>query len=471
MNDKNETEATPTGSSSSPRPAWRRYWWILPIAAALIVLFVRALGTPGGDGPTRTQRATPVRAAEIQRGGLNVLSSYAGELTGEISDIAAQVPGLLKSIPARIGDQVRRGDVLAVIDDVDLRNQYLEAEGQVGVAEANELRSEAELESAEAEHYRATDLYEQDLLSVQDYDRVTAQLASNKANLAAAKAQSAQARARLALLRRQLEDSRVLAPFNGTVAERYLDRGVLVQPGTPILRLAEDDSLRLQFRVPERDLGIVRPGVTFTATTVATGESTFTGTVRRVAGEVSRSDRTALVEGELTSSSEILKPGMYAQVEVRLREIRDELIVPDSSVLDRVAVDGTQSTGIFIADPNPETGDGEPAENDSRLAIAKWVPISVLGTAAGKTAIRGEVAPGALVLTLGHGDLRDEAGVSIVQIETFELDIEPVHSVPIGIVPTSVSSDRSHDTDTEARTTRRPLYATAAPAGSMAVSR
>lgn len=402
----------------------RAVWWRRPevlIAAvaigiaAIALTFGRGAGT--GDEETPGFEPTPVRAASVAVGELEVVSSYAGELVGEVSDIAPQVSGLLEDVPVRIGDRVVRGQVIAVIDDLDLRNQLDETQGQAGVASANTRRSEAELQSIQAEFKRAEELHRQSLISDQEFERVGANLASARATVAASEAQAEQVNARLAQLRRQLAETRLEAPFDGIVAVRYLDRGALVQPNTPILRLVESAPLVVQFRVPERDLGAVRPGVTFSATTQATGDAVFAGTVRRVSGEVSRTDRTAIVEGELQQGVELLRPGMYAEVAVRLREIEGELVVPGNAVIDRVEMDGSRSSGVFTV---AAAGDGAAGGQ-----VARWIEVEVLGQSHGRAAIAGDVSPGDLILTLGHTDLRDGAPIRVVQREGAAGEGEP----------------------------------------------
>ena len=407
--------------SLSEAPTGARRFVLLILALLGLVLVWRIGGsllerpaTPQGFGGA----ATAVRAAAIEQGTFERLSTYPGEIVAEVTDISPEVSGILKAIPARIGDRVKSGQVLAIINDVNLRNQNQEAQGQLGVAEANERRVAAELEHAEAEHHRAAELRATALLSQAEFDRVESQLATAAANVAAAEAQTAQAKARLALLARQLADSRVTAPFDGVIADRYVDPGTLVQPGTPILRLVQEDALRVQFRVPERDLGIVRAGVGFESTTVATGKESFAGVVKRVAGEVSRTDRTAIVEGELTTRSEVLMHGMYAEVQVQLERLERALLVPSSAVVSRVLPDGSQSTGIFVTQQDEGEKVEASAENGERApSTARWVDVTVLGNRAGRSAIVGEVAPGALALTMGHADLRDGAPVRVVQVE------------------------------------------------------
>ena len=395
------TTAGPTAASSTHS----RLWIIGGIIAALVVaagalLLARGWGESGGQGRGGPERVTPVRAGTLSQGDLFIHTEYPGELIGEVSDLAPKVSGLLQTVEVRIGDRVERGETVAVLDDTDLRHQLEEARAQLAVTRANERRAQAELEGVDSELRRSEDLHRQEVLSGQDYDLVVARTATARANLAAAQAQIEQAEAHSNILQQQLADTRVLAPFSGTVAARYLDPGALLQPGTPIIRLVERGRLVVQFRVPERDLGAVREGVALSLTTQATGEQRYLGHVQRISGEVSRSDRTALVEGTPDEQVAILRPGMYAQVRVQLREIKAAKIAPGVAVLERVGTDGVSRTGVFTL--------GEDG-------TARWKDVKVLGRSGDRIAIETELVPGDVVLTMGHEELSDGVSVRVVQ--------------------------------------------------------
>lgn len=372
------------------------------VAAAVFAFGFGSQARAGGQADDATMaQAVPVRAVAARRGHLSVRTAYSGELVGEVSDISPQVSGLLVDVPARIGQHVAAGTVLAVIADVEVRNQLQEARGQLGVAEANRDRAAAELVGVEADYQRAMELYDQGLLSEQEQQQVSSQYATTKANLAAGEAQVQQSTAREALLAEQFANTRVRAPFDAVVSDRYLDRGALVQPGTPILRLVEEAPLLVQFRVPERDLSAVQTGAAFDVATEATAERTFSGIVRRVAGEVRRNDRTVLVEGELAETDELLLPGMYADVSVSLRDLDNALIVPGTALLERVAMDGARSTGVMV----PVDG------------LAQWRAVTVAGRSGEYSAIAGPVEVGELVLTMGHNQLGHGSPVRVVPNE------------------------------------------------------
>lgn len=399
---KRDAAAARSRRISRPQIAGLAVAGLVLVAAAVFAFGRGSQARAGGQaGDAQIAQAVPVRAVAARRGHLSVRTAYSGELVGEVSDISPQVSGLLVDVPARIGERVAAGTVLAVIADVEVRNQLQEARGQLGVAEANRDRAAAELVGVEADYQRAMELYDQGLLSEQEQQQVTSQYATTRANLAAGEAQVRQSVAREALLAEQFANTRVRAPFDAVVSDRYLDRGALVQPGTPILRLVEEAPLLVQFRVPERDLSAVQTGAAFDVATEATGERTFSGIVRRVAGEVRRNDRTVLVEGELAETDDLLLPGMYADVSVSLRDLDNALIVPGTALLERVAMDGARSTGVMV----PVDG------------LAQWRAVTIAGRSGEYSAIAGPIEAGELVLTMGHNQLGHGAPVRVVRNE------------------------------------------------------
>ena len=97
----------------------------------------------------------------------------------------------------------------------------------------------------------------------------------------------------------------------------------------------------------------------------------------------------------------ILRPGMYAEVVVRVREIADTLVVPGAAILERVSMDGIRTDGIFVAD-------GE---------LARWVPVQVSGRSGNLAAIEAALEGGEQVLTLGHSELEDGGRIRVVGAE------------------------------------------------------
>jgi len=219
-----------------------------------------------------------------------------------------------------------------------------------------------------------------------------------EAQIDSADAQHLQAKARVGTLTEAIRDARLVAPFDGAVAERYLDAGALVQPAKTILRLVKAGPLRVRFRVPERDLGRIQTGMSFEIATHATRERRFRGKVTRIGAEVSRADRTAIVEGELESETDVLRPGMYADVHLTLGKLEATNIVPSAAIVEKSKDEGDPETGVYVIDKD----------------AARWIQVEVLGRSGDRTAVKG-VATGVQVITLGHDSLKDGTRVQLAE--------------------------------------------------------
>ncbi|MGA9523919.1 MAG: efflux RND transporter periplasmic adaptor subunit, partial [Myxococcaceae bacterium] len=209
------------------------------IAAASLLLAASGCSkddAAAAQAKARGPRPVAVRVAPVERGQLSVLSEHPGELFADAVDIAPRLSGRLVEVKVRLGDSVEKGQVVARLDDADLSHQLQEARAALLTAEANGKRAEANLELARTELARKAPLAKDELVSAQELSEIQARVASIEAEVAAAKAQEAQARARMGLLEEQRKDMRLVAPFDGTVAERRLDPGATVGPSTPVLR-------------------------------------------------------------------------------------------------------------------------------------------------------------------------------------------------------------------------------------------
>ena len=141
--------------------------------------------------------------------------------------------------------------------------------------------------------------------------------------------------ARLGSARDSLADTRVKAPFNGTIAERYVDVGAHVAPGQPMFRVVDDQEVYLRLRVPETESGLVRPGMDVEIRVDALGGGRVSGVVGRVAPAVDPATRTLRVdvvnakEGDWSH----IKPGMYARARLRLGERENALTLDNQAIL------------------------------------------------------------------------------------------------------------------------------------------
>lgn len=390
--------STSPGAAASPR----RVWLIVGFLSLVTLGAVGATRLQGPEtpaaGPETGTKPPMVRVVAARQGSIPLVGSYRGELVAEAAELAARSSGRLLTVNGQIGDTFEQGQLLAQVDALEPQRQVAEADAQTAAAAASAERVEAQLEAAQIEAERGVQLKANSLLSDQELTALRSQVNVLKAELNAARAQITSAKARATLLRAQIADARLLAPFAGAIAERYLDPGSSVQPGTPVLRLVRSGPLRVRFRVPERDLRHVRAESPLEVTTQATGAGRFEGKLVRVSAEVSRSDRTLAAEGVLAAEHDGLRPGMYAHVSLTFGTLEEVTLVPSSALSERVGPDGVNETTVFVVD-------GEQARR---------TVVTLLGRHLDESAVEG-LSPGAQVVSFGHEALRDSGPVRVAR--------------------------------------------------------
>lgn len=356
----------------------------------------------GSEPPGKRPRAVvakPVRVAAAHVGTIELAVEYRGEIVTNAAELSAQSAGRLVDVTKSLGDGVKKGELLARVDASEGQRLFAEAVAQVRTIEATRVRAEAQLAAAREDAVRAERLASSGVGSDQEAEALRAQVRVLEAEIQTVDAQKGAAQARAELYRTQISEARLVAPFDGAVAERYLDVGATVQLGTPILRLVENGALRVRFRASEKHVDRVEPGARFVLRTIGTGDATFGGAVSRLSAEVSRTDRTIAVEGTLDEASDRLKPGMYATLTLQTGKLEDRVLVPSSAVSSRYADDGREEQAVFVV--------GADSKVERRV-------VDVLGKAKGLAAVTG-VAAGERVVALGHEELQSGALVKVIE--------------------------------------------------------
>ncbi len=297
-----------------------------------------------------TDAAPRVAVVQVKRAPISNSLSIAGEfLPYQEVELHAKVAGYIKNINVDIGDRVRTGQVLAVLEIPELTAQLQAAEAGVRHSQEEITRAKSEVSRAEADqtaiHAAAARLQKASearpgLIAQQELDDATskdlsgaAQVDAAKSSLAAAQQQLEESQAEREHFAALSEYSRITAPFDGVVTWRYADTGALIQAGTsnvasmPVVKLSQVSVLRLRIPVPESLAAAVHDGDPADIVVQATNEH-LTGKVIRATDSLDRSTRTEQVEIDVPNPSYRFSPGMYANVTVRVRNAPDALTIP-----------------------------------------------------------------------------------------------------------------------------------------------
>jgi len=292
-------------------------------------------GMGGGFGGGGFRPPVTVRMAEAATGDIGAQLTVVGNLIGEQTvDVVPRTGGRLVSVNVKLGDPVRRGQLLAKIEDFEIIEQVKQAQASMEVARATIRQREADLKVAELNFDRSKNLYGRQLLAKQALDDAESRYLAAQAQLDLARAQSSQTAARLDELQINLGNTRITSPVDGFVGRRNADPGAWVSQNAPVVSVVEIARLRMQAAVVEKDLRFVGVGDPATVEVDAYPGDQFKGRVARVSPVLDPATRTATMEVEIPNTDNRLRPGMYARVELTIEEHKGVVLVPKPAVVD-----------------------------------------------------------------------------------------------------------------------------------------
>ena len=269
----------------------------------------------------------------------------------EETDLFAKVSGYLSEVRVDIGDHVKSGQILAVIDvpemDQELAESVAQLESRRRSLEAAQRQLEhnkADLALQEVTFNRQNTLNKEKWVSDQALDEIHAKAAVARADVQLAEANRALAAAQVDLAAATVEKNKalvgyekIIAPFDGVISQRRVNRGDLVQAPTatrttPLFRIQRIDTMRVFCYVPEGEAPQVRVGDAAKVKVFGLGTEPILGAVTRFAVRLDPETRNMRTEIDLPNADERLYPGMYAEVALEMDPREDALAVPTSAI-------------------------------------------------------------------------------------------------------------------------------------------
>jgi RND family efflux transporter MFP subunit len=288
-------------------------------------------------------------------------------------DVYAKEAGYVKNLYVDYGDHVKAGGLMAVLEIPELEAQLTQDDASIAAMADEVVREEHEVTRSKAQHDPLHQQYERlssvaqtkpGLVAQQEVDdaqgkdlAAESQLEAVKGALQTAKSQLAMAKAKKVHDEALFSYSKIIAPFDGVVTQRYANLGALMQAGTtstqatPLVRLSQEDLFRLVIPVPESYVKYIRTGDPVTVRVPALDRS-LTGTVKRFSVDVAGSTRTMHTEVDVPNPNYKLVPGLYAEAVLTLNQKGNALVVP----LQAVNHEGDQTT-VYVVDPSNKLQD------------------------------------------------------------------------------------------------------------------
>ncbi len=362
-------------------------------------------GRGGGRGAGRPPM--PVEFATVKRAPVAEQILVVGNLIGAATvEVVPRANGRLQAVNVKLGDPVRQGQVIARVEDSEIREQVRGAEASYQVAQASIRQREADLKLAQNNLDRSRSLFERQLLPQQTFDDVDARQQAAVAQLDLARAQFEQSKARLDELKITLSNTQILSPVDGFIGKRYLDPGGYASTNAPVASVVDIRTVRMVANLVERDMRRVPVGTAANVEVDAYPGETFKGRVSRVAPVFDPSTRTAEIEIEVPNGAYRLKPGMYSRVQLTISTRSDAITIPRNALVD---LEG--KSGVFVAaaaeKPEGTRGSGGAGAPAQEVMTAKFLPVEVGIRDGDAIEITKGLENGARVITTGANALKD----------------------------------------------------------------
>ena len=345
----------------------------------------------------------PVGTVRVQSGSPSGLLTLPGSIQAfEQTPIYARTNGYVKARYVDIGDHVRKGQLLALIEDPQTQQALRQAQATVVQLKAALTQAQANEHLADVTNQRWVQLQQQGVVSKQDADTQFANYGAQQAAVGAARANIAAGEANVQSLQEQLAFSRVTAPFDGIILSRSIDTGSLISSGsansvTQMFSIGQAGEVRVFTNVPQADAAAMTNGQKATVSIRELPGSNYTGTVNRTSNAIDPGTRTLLVEVDLANKDMRILPGMYANVQFATTDATPPVILP--------------ANGLILRSAGPQA-----AVLDSNN-IAHFHNL-VLGRDTGTSVeVLSGLAPGDLVVTSAGDRVIDGAKVKPVQTE------------------------------------------------------
>jgi RND family efflux transporter MFP subunit len=320
--------------NSERRTPGTRLLWFLVIPGLLCVLGLITL-----RGRSHSDKVLAANTQASMATTVDVIQANQGEASDEIalpatlqaydeSPVYARTSGYIRKWYVDIGQHVKSGQLLAVIDAPEVDQQLLHARAMLSQSQAN-----LTLAAITAKRYQEL---------IKDNSVAQQQVDQNNQNLAAQQATVAAASADLSNLEQQQIYEKVAAPFDGVITERHTDTGDLINAGNSgtgaeLFRVSKTSTMRIFIPVPEGYSQQIHDGMHVNVELTELPGQRFDGQVTRSTRAINVPSRTLLVEVDIPNPTGKLMPGAYGQVHIKLAVPSRPLLVPAGAILFQAA--------------------------------------------------------------------------------------------------------------------------------------
>ena len=353
------------------------------------------------EAPPEVASIRPVRYEKVISSGLGSNNTFSGTCQSDKeAKMSFKVAGKISKLNVEVGDKVKRGQTIAVIDAVDYSITYDQSVDQLKGAKTKQESAETQRIANKSNYERVEKLYENNSVSVSEYEQAKAAYKTSVSQYEAAVSQVSTARKQVDAAKNQVGYTRLTAPFSGIITEVNISENELVGSGTPVAVVSADGRPEVKVGIPENIIADIKKGQQVNIHFSSMPDRNFTGKVKEVAYS-SNNSSTYPVTIAINKPSSKIRPGMAASVTFSSeagKKATSALIAPAKGV-----GQGPDGNFAFVIE---KSGDGYAARK-SNVKIGELTPKGF--------EIKSGLKEGDMVATAGLNSLLDGVKVRLME--------------------------------------------------------
>lgn len=251
------------------------------------------------------------------------------------AEISPKMGGRLEKLLVDENDYIQAGQLVASIDSTDAALGVSQAEAGLEIARTSQHQAEINYENAKREFERAESLKLSNTIAQQSYDKITTGYKMASAQIEVAKANINQAEVSLSIAKQHLQDTKITSPIKGIITHKMVNEGERIQGMNAILKVMDISTVKLEIAVSESLMTKIKKHQQVEIKVDAYPDEKFTGIIHNISSIINPQSRTFNVTIYLNNPKYLLKPGMFARVQLELEKHLNVLCIPHGAVFNR----------------------------------------------------------------------------------------------------------------------------------------
>lgn len=373
----------------------------LMITAIIIILLVIILGlnliraTRDVEQIDVAPEVIPVKIDESRISEIDQILELTGNIESQLEvDVFYKIPGkIIKEIYVETGDRIHAGEKIAELETDSILAKMEQVKAALELARANLKQAETNFEVLVKDKKRLENLYREKAVSEQKLDHIAAQVKTAIETKKLAQAQIRQAEANLKELNIAYNDHTLVAPISGHISKRYVDKGTMSAPGVPVVRISNEDVLKIVTSVTEKDFVNIKKGMPVEISVDAFPDEIIQGSVSIISPTINPATRTGEIEIHINNSEHHLRAGMFARLKLSLGKRRATVISRDGLL----KIPGTGSYYVYVVEG------GRAIQKNLKIGVEQGGIVEVVSG----------IGPGEKIVVTGQNRVKEGTPVSI----------------------------------------------------------